>query len=140
VTYAPHSDALLADPRWRVLFSSRQAPGEVVDVLAVSPELLEHQPRLVTALVNTWWAARRLATAEPQASIALMARRQGVSPAQFVRSQQLISYPDRAQQLGLLASDGPVRRTLVRLETQLRQAEHLTAGLHLPSLRPDLQR
>jgi NitT/TauT family transport system substrate-binding protein len=138
VTYVPHSDALLADPRWRVLFSSSAMPGEVVDVLAVSPELRRRDPELVSALVRSWWAARRFAAAEPQQANALMAQRQGVSPAQFVASQRLIRYPDRDQQAALLAPQGPVQRTLQRLERQMRQANRLPQGLQLPKLAPEL--
>lgn len=137
VTYTPHSDALLSDPRWRVLFSSRQIPGEVVDVLAVSPELLRARPRQVQALVNTWWEARRWAAAHPERAVPLMAQRQGVSPRQFEASQRLIGYPDRAQQSALLAPQGPVQRTLQRLRQQMVQAERLPRDLPLPRLQAE---
>ena len=138
VTYAPHSDRLLDDPRWRVLFSSREIPGEVVDVLAVSPELASHDPALVRALVATWWAARELAAKQPQEAVALMAQRQGATPQQFLRSQRLIRYPDPAQQAVLLAAEGPVQRTLVQLEQLMRQANRLPDQLTLPTLSPEL--
>ena len=138
VTYAPHSDALIGDPRWRVLFSSSQMPGEVVDVLAVSPELVRHDPQLVSALVRTWWTARAFAVDQPQQAVELMAQRQGVPPVQFLRSQRLIRYPGRAQQAALLAADGPIQRTLRVLEQQMRQAKRLPDGVPLPRLMPEL--
>ena len=134
VTYVPHSDALLSDPRWRVLFSSSEIPGEVVDVLAVSPELQRANQPLVAALVRTWWASRQLAEQQPQQSAALMAQRQGVTPAQFLLSQRMIRYPDRAQQAELLAPSGSVQRTLLRLQAQLRQANRLPQGVPLPQV------
>lgn len=138
VTYTPHSDALMADPRWRVLFSSSQIPGEVVDVLAVSPELQRREPKLVAALVGSWWAARQLAALQPQQASLLMAQRQGVTPQQFLLSQRLIDYPDRAQQADLLAADGPVQRTLLLLQRQMRQANRLPQATPLPTLAPEL--
>jgi NitT/TauT family transport system substrate-binding protein len=138
VTYAPHSDGLVANPRFRVLFSSSQIPGEVVDVLAVSPELLRRDSKLVAALVHTWWAARQLAAQEPQQATALMAQRQGVSPDQFLSSQRLIRYPDRNQQAELLATDGPVQRTLQRLQRQMREANRIPQAIPLPKLTPEL--
>jgi len=138
VTYAPHSDGLVADPRFRVLFSSRQIPGEVVDVLAVSPELLHRDSKLVAALVRTWWAARQLAAQEPQQATALMAQRQGVTPEQFLSSQRLIRYLDRNQQADLLAADGPVQRTLQRLQRQMREADRIPQAIPLPKLTPEL--
>jgi NitT/TauT family transport system substrate-binding protein len=137
VTYAPHSDGLMADPRWRVLFSSSQIPGEVVDVLAVSPELQRRDSRLVAALVSTWWAARQFAAEQPQQATAVMAHRQGVTPEQFRSSQRLIRYPDRAQQVALLASEGPVQRTLQRLQRQMQQANRLPQAIPLPQLAPE---
>lgn len=134
VTYAPHSDGLMADPRWRVLFSSSQIPGEVVDVLAVSPELQRRDSRLVAALVSTWWAARQFAAEQPQQATAVMAHRQGVTPEQFRSSQRLIRYPDRAQQAALLAPEGPVQRTLQRLQRQMQQANRLPQAIPLPQL------
>ena len=138
VTYAPHSDGLVADPRFRVLFSSSQIPGEVVDVLAVSPELLRRDSKLVAALVRTWWAARQLAAQEPQQATALMAQRQGVTPEQFISSQRLIRYLDRSQQADLLAADGPVQRTLQRLQRQMREANRIPQAIPLPKLTPEL--
>jgi NitT/TauT family transport system substrate-binding protein len=140
VSYTPHSDRLLRDPRWRVLFSSSQIPGEVVDVLAVDPELVRQNPGQVRSLVNTWWAARRLAAAEPEQAVAVMAQRQGVTPQQFIASQALISYPDRADQPALLAASGPVQRTLEMLSRQMRLARRLPAGVPLPRLMPELER
>jgi NitT/TauT family transport system substrate-binding protein len=134
VTYSPHSDDLVNDPRWRVLFSSREIPGEVVDVLAVSPELMRSRPEQVKALVNTWWEARRWAAAKPDQAVALMAQRQGVAPRQFELSQRLISYPDQRQQAALLAANGPVQRTLQRLRQQITQAERLPGDVPLPRL------
>ena len=138
VTYAPHSDALIGDPRWRVLFSSSQIPGEVVDVLAVSPDLHRRDPRLVSALVRTWWAARAFAKEQPKQAVQLMAQRQGVTPEEFLRSQRLIRYPNQAQQAALLAADGPLQRTMRLLEHQMRQADRLPDGVPLPTLAPEL--
>lgn len=138
VTYAPHSDAFAADPRWRVLFSTSQIPGEVVDVLAVSPDLQRRDSKLVAALVRTWWAARQFAADQPQQATELMAHRQGVTPEQFRNSQRLIRYPDRSQQAALLAPSGPVQRTLEQLQRQMRQANRLPQAIPLPKLAPEL--
>jgi NitT/TauT family transport system substrate-binding protein len=88
VTYPPHSNALRVDSRYRILFSSAQIPGEIVDVLAVNPAFAKRNPGMIRALVRTWWAAQALARAEPQASQALMANRQQVTPAEFVASER----------------------------------------------------
>ena len=140
VSYAPHTDGLRGDSRWRVLFSSRDIPGEVVDVLAVSPELHRRDPALVRGLVEVWWSARAWAARQPQDAFSLMAQRQGVTPQQFLKSQRMIRYPDREQQQALLAADGPVQRTLEVLDQQMRQAKRLPPGVPLPQLAPELAR
>lgn len=83
VTYSPHDQALRGDQRFRELFSSRQIPGEVVDVLAVDPAYARRQPSQLQALVRSWWAARDYARRFPGQAQAVMAQRQQMEPEQF---------------------------------------------------------
>jgi len=114
VTYTPFSDPLTNRSQWNLLFSSKDLPGEIVDVLAVSPELFQ-QKDAVKALINTWWAARGFAQQHPTDSISLMAGRQKVTPMQFTQSEQGIHYPSQSDQAHLLSSEGPVATTLKTL-------------------------
>ena len=132
VTYPPHSNALREDPRYRVLFSSAQIPGEIVDVLAVNPAFANRHPGLIRALVRTWWAAQALARAEPLASQALMATRQQVPPAEFVASERGIRYPGPADQAEMLAPTGAVARVLARMADQIISAKRLLPKAPLP--------
>lgn len=140
VTYNPYSEALQQSDRWRLLFSSRDVPGEVVDVLAVSPELKRRDPSLVNKLISTWWSARRYAATHSRDALALMAQRQGITPAEFQRQEQGIAYPDRADQARLLAPDGPIQAALERLRQQMRAADRLPPDLALPRLERPAQR
>jgi NitT/TauT family transport system substrate-binding protein len=133
VTYPPHSNALRLDSRYRILFSSAQIPGEIVDVLAVNPAFAKRNPGMIRALVRTWWAAQALARAEPQASQALMANRQQVSPAEFVASERGIRYPGPADQAEMLAPTGSVARVLARMADQMISAKRLSANAPLPT-------
>lgn len=89
------------------VFSSRQIPGEIVDVLAVDPAYARSHRRELKALVQTWWAARDFAQRNPTESTALMAQRQQLEPAQFEASQDGLHYPMASKQRALLASNGP---------------------------------
>ena len=133
VTYPPHSNLLHEDSRYRVLFSSAQIPGEIVDILAVNPAFAKRHPGMVRALVRTWWAAQALARAEPISSKALMAKREQVSPAEFVASERGIRYPTSADQAEMLAPTGSVARVLARMADQMISAGRLSAKTPLPT-------
>jgi NitT/TauT family transport system substrate-binding protein len=133
VTYPPHSNLLHEDSRYRVLFSSAQIPGEIVDILAVNPAFAKRHPGMIRALVRTWWAAQALARAEPISSKALMAKREQVSPAEFVASERGIRYPISADQAEMLAPTGSVARVLARMAGQMISAGRLSAKTPLPT-------
>ena len=133
VTYPPHSNLLREDSRYRVLFSSAQIPGEIVDILAVNPAFAKRHPGMIRALVRTWWAAQALARAEPISSKALMAKREQVSPAEFVASERGIRYPTSADQAEMLAPTGSVARVLARMAGQMISAGRLSAKTPLPT-------
>jgi NitT/TauT family transport system substrate-binding protein len=133
VTYPPHSNLLREDSRYRVLFSSAQIPGEIVDILAVNPAFAKRHPGMIRALVRTWWAAQALAKAEPISSKALMAKREQVSPAEFVASERGIRYPISADQAEMLAPTGSVARVLARMAGQMISAGRLSAKTPLPT-------
>ena len=133
VTYPPHSNLLREDSRYRVLFSSAQIPGEIVDILAVNPAFAKRHPGTIRALVRTWWAAQALAKAEPISSQALMAKREQVSPAEFVASERGIRYPTSADQAEMLAPTGSVARVLARMADQMISAGRLSAKTPLPT-------
>ena len=134
VTYAPHDTPLLSDPRFRVLFSSRSIPGEVVDVLAVDPAFAQRYPEDVKALVQTWWAARRFAFDNPAQAIALMAQRQQITPEEFRASEHGLNYPGPAAQNRLMTPGGPLSRSITQMSALMQASGGLHAGAPLPQL------
>jgi NitT/TauT family transport system substrate-binding protein len=134
VTYHPYDASLINDPRFVELFSSRQIPGEIVDVLAVDPVYSRSHRRELKALVQTWWAARDFARRNPGESNALMAQRQQLDPAQFEASQNGLQYPMASQQRALLAPNGPLASTLRRMADLMRSSGRIRADAPLPVL------
>lgn len=134
VTYAPHTALLQGDPGFRVLFDSTQIPQEVMDVLAVDRDWARRHPRLVKSLVASWWAARAHAAAEPQSSVALMARREQITPQEFLDFERLVHYPGPKEQRQLLAPRGPVEQVLERMARLMREAQRVRATPPLPSI------
>ena len=134
VTYSPHDTPLLSDPRFRVLFSSRAIPGEVVDVLAVDPTFAQRQPEDVKALVQIWWAARTFASRRPDEAVPLMAQRQQITPEQFRANEQGLSYPGQAEQKQLLAPGGPLAHSITRMAALMEASGGIHAGAPLPQV------
>jgi len=134
VTYAPHDAPLERDRRFRELFNSAAIPGEVVDVLAVDPELAQRQPGELRALVRTWWAARDYAARHRDEAQALMAGRQRIQPDQFRATEARIHYPGQEEQAALLAEAGPLARSLQRMAGLMQVSGRLRADAPLPRL------
>ena len=134
VTYHPYDASLIGDSRIVELFSSRQIPGEIVDVLAVDPVYSRSHRRELKALVQTWWAARDFARRNPGESNALMAQRQQLDPAQFEASQNGLQYPMASQQRALLAPNGPLASTLRRMADLMQSSGRIRADAPLPVL------
>jgi NitT/TauT family transport system substrate-binding protein len=134
VTYHPYDASLIDDPRIVEVFSSRQIPGEIVDVLAVDPAYARSHRRELKALVQTWWAARDFARRNPGESTALMAQRQQLEPAQFEASQNVLQYPMASQQRALLAPNGPLASTLSRMADLMLRSGRILPDAPLPVL------
>jgi NitT/TauT family transport system substrate-binding protein len=132
VTYPPYDFPLRQDDRFQELFSSRRIPGEVVDVLAVAPDMVRTRPSQVQALVRTWWEALAYARRHRTEAVGVMAQRQQISPREFEQSEQGLRYPSAGQQRRLLAADGPVARTIGRMAELLKAARRIRPDAPLP--------
>ncbi len=132
VTYPPYDLSLRQDDRFHELFSSSGMPGQVVDVLAVAPEMARTRKRDVQALVRTWWAAQAYARRHRSEAVGLMAQRQQISPGQFQQSELGLRYPDPGQQRRLLAADGPVARAIGGMGELLKTARRIQPDAPLP--------
>lgn len=132
VTYPPYDLPLRQDERFQELFSSRRMPGEVVDVLAVAPQMARSREGQVRALVRTWWAAQAYARRHRPEAVGLMAQRQQISPGAFEQSEQGLRYPSAGQQRRLLAAEGPVASTIERMAELLKAARRIQPEAPLP--------
>ena len=110
--FPPYSEQAARQGSARTLFDSRAIPGELFDVLAVAPEFYDTQRPLLVRLLRSWQAAYDLARARPQESRALMARREGLSPAEFAEAEQGLVYFSLREQLAMLAPGGKLERNL----------------------------
>ncbi len=122
--FPPFSDEAQRLAPVRPLFTSREIPGEIFDVLVVDPELLTSQRGLVVKLLRSWQAAQDELRRNPQGSIALMAKRGGVSAADFRASLDGLVFFHLDRQLPMFQAGGV-------LETNLRDVRRVQAELGL---------
>jgi NitT/TauT family transport system substrate-binding protein len=116
VTFEPVRTRLLAAGA-RELFSSRQIPGEIVDVLVVHEEFVRRQPDQIRQLIAGWFRALDYRRSEPDAAAEFTARRLKITPAEVQASYDGLYLPDESENLRLL-SDG-LAPTLERLRATL---------------------
>ncbi len=101
----------------RELFSSREIPGEIVDVLVVQAETLGRDRRRLRAMLAGWFRALDYMQRQPMAAARFTARRLKMTPQNIVASYDGIELPDVADNLRLLEQRLP--NTLARLQDTL---------------------
>lgn len=83
VTYAPFSVDMLKNPQLQPLFSTREIPGEVLDVLAIDANVVQQRREQVDGLLRGFNRALLYSRAHPQEAYAIMAAREGISAEDF---------------------------------------------------------
>ncbi len=104
----------------RELFSSREIPGEIVDVLIVNRDCAERFPREVESLRSAWHRALEYLQANPTDATERMAPRAKLSPAEFRNTLEAIRFPTPAENQKLLAGASaglvaPARQIMERM-------------------------
>ncbi len=117
VTFDPVRTRLLHQGA-ATLFDSSQIPGEVVDVLVVQSDYLEHETAAVAGLVQSWFRALAYVRLHPDAAAARMAPRMALSTSELQAALQLLQIPDVAQNVRMIR--GPEAALL----TPLRHMQH----------------
>jgi NitT/TauT family transport system substrate-binding protein len=116
VTFEPVRTRLL-DAGAHEVFSSREIPGEVVDVLVVHADTLRTERPRLRELLEGWFRALGHLQSDPLAAARFTAQRLRITPEQVVASYAGLELPDPAQNLALL--NGLLRETLSRLQQTL---------------------
>ncbi len=81
--FAPFTTQALKRPGSKELFSSKDFPGAIPDHLVVTRKLINEHPEQVQALVNSWFATLDYIKVNSDSAIAIMAKRAGVSVAEY---------------------------------------------------------
>ena len=122
--YPPFSDEAQRLAPLRLLFTTKEIPGEIFDVLVVDPNLLSRERPALVKLLRTWQAAQDELRRNPAASIAVMAKREGVSAFDFRTSLEGLVFLNLDRQQVLFRPGGV-------LENNLRNLREVQAQLGL---------
>ena len=81
--FAPFTTQALKRPGSTTLFTSKDFPGAISDHLVCRREVVAQRPEKIQAVVNAWFATLAHIRDQPGPSLAIMAKRAGVSEADF---------------------------------------------------------
>ncbi|WP_087018992.1 ABC transporter substrate-binding protein [Thaumasiovibrio subtropicus] len=111
VTYAPYSVDLLRHQHFSTLFDSAMIPGEVVDVVSVSQEVLDNNPHFIEKFHRVWTRVINYYAEHPEASIAIMAKRQRIHSDEFIASMEGLKILSLKEQQDLLLKNNKINDT-----------------------------
>lgn len=98
-----HSLTQKGEQPFHVLFTSRELPGEIVDLLIIGPEVAEQRADDLRSVERAYDRACRFLEEEPERAFQIMAEREGVTPDEMASSFRddltLIPPADRAAYL-----------------------------------------
>lgn len=128
VTYEPIRSQLMQQGA-RALFSSADAPGLIVDVLAIRADVSDGQASAIRNLVAGLFRARGDWLRDAAAQAPLLAPRLQLPPGDLQKAYQLIDLPDEASnRQWLSSSDSLLMRSARRLQDVMRRASLLDSA------------
>ncbi len=117
-TWNPHLFQATEQGKGKVVFSSKDIPGEVIDFLVVSGAALRETPKLGTALVEAWYDAMNF-TLDPRTrpeAIEIMAKAAGASVQEFNKMlADTELYTDRQRCVSFLKGDA-LKATMAKVK------------------------
>lgn len=136
VTFEPARSKLLQTGA-RQVFDSTKIPGEIVDVLVVRQDVLEHQSKTVQALLEGWFKALDYMEQHPQDAARRVAPREGVSPEAFLASLKLLEIPNLAENRIMLSAKSKLHEDMQRLANVMQKNQLLKDSVDVNALLDD---
>lgn len=106
VTFDPVRTKLLSLGA-KVLFTSREIPGEIVDVLVTRQQVIEKNTTKLQAIVSAWFSALDYLKRDPATAAKLMSKRLGMEPNQVLNSLEGLKIPGLEENRRLLNGGSP---------------------------------
>jgi NitT/TauT family transport system substrate-binding protein len=134
VTFEPIRTKLLALGA-KEIFTSREIPGEVVDVVVVHNDFLKKHPEKVRELIEGWFKALTYLHDSPELAAQKISERLKITPQEALDSFDGVLLPSRAENLAFLGGNG--RTPKLSKVVQNLQASMLSQGLLLEPVNTD---
>ena len=134
VTFEPYRTRLLREGA-KELFTSKEIPGEIVDVFVVRQSLLKSRHDAITAFTTAWFKALTYLKTKPVEAAKLLAQRLKLEPAEVSASFDGLVLPDMADNRRMLGGGknglGPAAERLAKVMTE---AKLLAGAVSVASL------
>ncbi len=122
----------------REIFSSKDIPGEIVDVLVVREDYLKENSEQVQVLVDGWYFALEYLQNDPVRSSIVLSHRLKITPAEVLSSFDGIRLPSRKDVAEMLGNkNGNLMQVSERLMNTMKQQSLLNKSLTIKSLFTD---
>lgn len=96
VTYEPYLSNVRSN-NGKIIVTSDQTPGVIIDTVAFPPEFIEKNPKVVQALVDSWFEALEMIKADPDKAFAIMGKDVNQTAEQFAASAKFVKWYDKAE-------------------------------------------
>ena len=83
VTYEPYLSTVRTNNAGKIIVTSADTPGVIVDTLAFQPDYIAKNPAVVQAMVKSWFEALDMIKAQPEAAYKIMGADVNQTPEQF---------------------------------------------------------
>lgn len=114
VTFEPFRSKLLGQGAIEI-FSSKNIPGEIVDVLIVHEDFALKYPQKIRELVDDWFWATKYMQQNHSEAYEFIANRTQAGTSEVALSYKLLHIPSRDENITMLQNDGPIYQSLMLL-------------------------
>jgi len=137
VTFEPVRTKLLDFGAVEV-FTSREIPGEIVDVLVVHEDAIRGKEAQIKKLVSGWFKAVEYLDQQPQKASAIIAKRLKISSEDVLASYSGLTLGRKTENFRLLSGEKPqLEKTLLKLKLALVEHQLVPATIKVDQLLTD---
>jgi len=93
VTYEPFmSKGIASRGNGKIIFSTKDLPGLIPDLMTLRQEVVDKNPAIAQAMVDTWFDALKYQQEHPDEALAIEAKQAGVSPEEFQKDRDVLKF------------------------------------------------
>jgi len=105
-TYEPFLSDAAANGEGRIIWTTKDLPGYMIDVLVATEEAIEERQTDLQAVLSAWYRAQEYIRSNPEESFAIMAEKEGVTPEDFAAFYNSFTLYSAEENVEIFASSG----------------------------------